>query len=130
MAVTSPDDMHRVFSEAFNRGDLDALVDLYEDEAAFLPQPGAPAVVGKGDVREALKAFVGLQDASIAIETKASVETGDLAFNIGRWCLTAVDPEGKPLTLGATTSEVLRRQPDGTWRYVIDNPWGDALVAG
>jgi hypothetical protein len=29
------------------------------------------------------------------------------------------------LVLGATTAEVARRQPDGTWQYVIDNAWGD-----
>jgi hypothetical protein len=25
---------------------------------------------------------------------------------------------------GSITSEVARRQSDGTWRYVIDNPYG------
>ena len=29
----------------------------------------------------------------------------------------------------ATTAEVARRQPDGTWRYLIDNPDG-AVLAG
>jgi len=22
------------------------------------------------------------------------------------------------------SADVLRQQPDGTWRFVIDNPWG------
>src|SRR4051794_41935791 len=43
MAATQPEQMHRLFEEAFNAGDLDALMALYEPDAARLPQPGAVA---------------------------------------------------------------------------------------
>ncbi|HZC99538.1 MAG TPA: hypothetical protein VFA46_04895 [Actinomycetes bacterium] len=54
---------------------------------------------------------------------------GDLAFLSNTWSLSGTGPDGDPVDLGATTAEVTRRQPDGTWRYVIDNPWGDQAVA-
>ena len=38
-------------------------------------------------------------------------------------------PGGDPVVLGATTAKVARRQTDGSWRYVIDNAWGDQAVA-
>ena len=38
-------------------------------------------------------------------------------------------PDGSPAELGATTAEVARQQPDGTWLYVIDNAWGDLAAA-
>jgi len=31
---------------------------------------------------------------------------------------------GEPVRLEARNADVLRRQTDGTWRFVIDNPWG------
>ena len=54
---------------------------------------------------------------------------GDLAYLSNTWWLTGTGPDGKPLTMGATTAEVVRRQADSTWRYVIDNVWGDQAAA-
>ncbi len=34
--------------------------------------------------------------------------------------------DGNPVELHGTTSELVRRQPDGTWKYVIDHPFGGA----
>jgi ketosteroid isomerase-like protein len=51
---------------------------------------------------------------------------GGLAYLSNRWSLSGgTMPDGRAAALGATTAEVARRQPDGTWRYVIDNAWGD-----
>jgi hypothetical protein len=60
----------------------------------------------------------------ITLDTKLVVTVGDLAFLSNTWSLTGTGPDGTPLTMGATTAEVARRQADGTWRYVIDNVWG------
>jgi hypothetical protein len=30
----------------------------------------------------------------------------------------------EPVKLAAKNADVLRRQADGSWRFVIDNPWG------
>ncbi len=38
-------------------------------------------------------------------------------------------PDGSPAELGATTAEVARLQPDGTWLCVIDNAWGDQAAS-
>lgn len=33
-------------------------------------------------------------------------------------------PTGDPVRLEERNADVLRRQADGTWRFLIDNPWG------
>jgi ketosteroid isomerase-like protein len=129
MSVTSPEEMHRAFAEAFNKGDVDALLALYEDEAALVPQPQAEARVGKSQLREALQPFLAL-NGRITLTIKAIIQTGDLALNVSQWSLSGTDPDGNPVQMGGTTGEVLRRQADGSWLYVIDNPWGDAIATG
>ncbi len=50
---------------------------------------------------------------------------GDLTLLRGQWEITGMDPSGQPLApTRHSSTEVVRRQPNGTWRYVIDHPFG------
>ena len=124
---TNPEQIHRQFEEAFNAGDLGGLLALYEPDAALIPEPGV-VVHGLDEISPALQGFLDLKG-TINLDTKASVVVGDLAYLINRWSLTGTDPDGNPFEMGAVTAEMVRRQEDGSWRFVIDNAWGD-LAAG
>jgi ketosteroid isomerase-like protein len=54
----------------------------------------------------------------------AVVRAGDLALVSGCWKLTGTGPDGEPVTMSGRTTDVARQQPDGTWRRVIDVPFG------
>ena len=41
-----------------------------------------------------------------------------------KWVLEGTGPDGKPMRMEGQSAEVARRQPDGTWRFAIDNPHG------
>ena len=128
MPATEPEQIHGLFEQAFNAGDLEALVELYEPDAALIPQPGMVAE-GTAAVRDSLRWFID-RGGQITLDTKLVLRVGDLAFLSNRWSLTGgTMPDGSPAELGATTAEVARRQSDGTWRYVIDNAWGDQAGA-
>src|SRR5919106_5038619 len=124
MSATEPEQIHRLFEQAFNAGDLEGLMALYEPEATLVPQPGAVAE-GSPAIRESLRWFLDRRG-RITLDTKLVLRVGDVAFLANRWSLTGgTMPDGSPARLGAATAEVARRQPDGTWLYVIDNAWGD-----
>jgi uncharacterized protein (TIGR02246 family) len=128
MPASEPEQMHRLFEEAFNAGDIEALMALYESDAALVPQPGALAE-GLDAIRESLRWFLD-RGGRIALDTKLVVRVGDLAYLSNRWSLTgATMPDGSPAELGAVTAEVARLQTDGSWLYVIDNAWGDLAAA-
>ena len=121
MPVRTPEEMHPAFTEAFNARDLDALLILYEEGAALAPQPGI-VVTGPAAIREALGGFLSL-NGPIAMTTKTIIPTGNLALLHAEWTLNGTGPDSTPIALVARSSEVIRRQADGTWRYVIDNPY-------
>jgi uncharacterized protein (TIGR02246 family) len=128
MPATAPEQIHRLFEQAFNDGDLETLMGLYEPDAALVPQPGVTAEGGDA-IRDALRWFLDRRG-RITLETKLVVRVGDLAYLSNRWTLTGgTMPDGSAAELGATTAEVARLQPDGTWLYVIDNAWGDLAAS-
>ena len=47
MPARNPEELVRLFSEALNSGNLDALVALYEPQATLTPEPGQ-VVTGTG----------------------------------------------------------------------------------
>ena len=52
------------------------------------------------------------------------LEASDLALVITNWSFAGTGPDGEPVKLASKSADVLRRQAEGSWRFVIDNPWG------
>jgi uncharacterized protein (TIGR02246 family) len=122
VSTATPRQVLEAIVAGINSGDLDSLLPLYESEAAFATQPGSLAHGAPG-IREALTGFISLKG-KLDLEVTRVLEVDDLALVIGFWSFDGTDPNGEPVHLEARNADVLRRQPDGTWRFVIDNPWG------
>lgn len=122
MAISKPEDAHRLFAEAFNAGDMESLMALYAPDARLVPQPGQ-VVTGHAAIREALQGFLALQG-QIRMETTYVVQAGDVALLRSQWNLTGKGADGQSLALGGKSTEVLRQQSGGTWLFAIDHPYG------
>jgi len=48
--------------------------------------------------------------------------SGDLAYEIGDYALTAKDKRGRPQTSKGKYVVVWAKQPDGAWKAVVDAP--------
>ena len=110
------------FSALLADRDLDALVDLYEPDAAFAPQPG-DSVSGREAIREALRPFLALEPRMTG-EVERVLTAGETALVANRWTLSGRQPDGSPVELAGVSADVLRRRPDGSWGIAIDDPWG------
>jgi uncharacterized protein (TIGR02246 family) len=117
-----PEELDLLFAQALNAGDIDAMMKLYEPGACLMPEPGQ-VVSGTKAVREALGAFLALKP-KIKLDVKKLAETGDVAFTSAKWVLEGTGPDGSPVKMEGHSAEFSRKQPDGTWLFVIDNPFG------
>ena len=124
MSAATPEQVLESIVTGINSGNLDGLLPLYESEAAFATRPGTLAPGAPG-IRDALGGFISM-NGKLDLEVTRVLEVDDLALVIGTWSFNGVGPDGEPVQLAAENADVLRRQTDGTWRFVIDNPWGTA----
>ena len=107
-SATDPNDLERFFIARANARDLDGLVALYEPDAVLVSDAGNRTATGIAEIRDALERMLAGQREYVLGEQRPAFVSGDLALTSTR------------LTDGAITAEVARRQPDGTWLWVID----------
>ena len=121
MSNGTPEQVLASIVDGINTGNLDALMSLYEPEAAFATQPGSLSH-GLPGVREALAGFIAMKG-KLDLKVTNVLEASGLALVTTVWSFVGTGPDGKPVKLAAKSADVLRGQADGSWRFVIDNPW-------
>jgi uncharacterized protein (TIGR02246 family) len=114
-----PEQIHEKFVKAFNSQDVDALAALYEPDALLVTRRG-PAR-GREAIRAAYLAYMALKP-RIELYTLGAFRAGDLALLFGRWKLQGTGPDGAPVHNEGHNAETVRRQPGGSWLFVIDQP--------
>ena len=103
-----PEDLSRFFIERANAGDVEGLVVLYEP-TAVLALPGGKTAAGAKQIRQFYAKLLADRPTFSPGPQRPVLRNGDLALTSTRI------PAGE-------TTEVARRQPDGSWRWIIDQP--------
>lgn len=127
MKLSNPLNVITQLVAAMNAQNLESAVTLFEPGASFVVKPGV-VVSGTAGIRQALEGFMALKP-TLTIDAQQLVEATDVAQYCARWSITGIDPTGTAVQLTGRSSSILRRQPDGRWLFVVDNPWGTDIVA-
>jgi ketosteroid isomerase-like protein len=117
-------DVDPAFEKAFNAGDLDALLKLYDDQSVLVAEPGKP-VQGLANIKQALTGYLALK-LPIQLTVRHVYENGDIGFCTADWSIAGKAPDGKDVKVGGTSVEVVKKTAGGNWVYVIDSPYGTA----
>ena len=118
----SPENFLNSFAEELNKGNLSYLLSLYETDACFVSQSGE-IIKGQENIGQILQKFIDMKG-KLETSVKNVFNTRDIALVISEWSFSGIGPDGKASSLRGRATDVLRQQSDGTWRIVIDNPWG------
>ncbi len=121
MPAHSPEEVHSLIAAAVDAADLDAFADLYEDDAMLVVPPEGRRVSGRRAIRDALRPTLALGEPSARIDVVGKLQADGLALTHARWRIAGTDG-GERVEMSGRGTIVSRRQPDGTWRVVLDNP--------
>lgn len=125
--MTNPLETVELLDEAFNRGDLEAVLSFYEEGAVMVLEPGRLAT-GRAEMRRAYEWIFANMKGVARQEKTHVIECGDIALFTSRWNYSGMTPDGTPVARESYASVILRKHADGNWRIVVDNSWGPAVL--
>lgn len=112
------EDAHNTLAAAYNTGDLATVLNMYDVNGIIVAEPENP-VSGKEKFEAAVKAILSIKG-KMEIKTVYCLQTGDIAIGRSEWSIK----DGAETKISAKGIEVLKRQPDGTWKVLIDHAFG------
>lgn len=105
-----PEDLTRLFVERANAGDAAGLAALYDEEAVMAYPPGS-TTVGREAIRQLWEKVLSNGPHFEPEEPLPTLVFGDIA-------LTATPPKDG----SGARAQVVKRQADGSWLRIIDQP--------
>ena len=105
-----PEDLTRLFVERANAGDAAGLAELYEEQAVMAYPPGRETV-GRDAIGELWEKVLANAPHFEPEQPLPTLISGDIA-------LTSTPPSDG----AGARAQVVRRQPDGTWLRLLDQP--------
>ena len=112
------EDAHSALAAAYNTGDADTVLSMYDVNGIIVAEPGNP-VSGKEKFEAAVKAILAIKG-KMEIKTVYCLQSGDIAVGRSQWSIT----DGGETKVSAKGVEVMKRQADGTWKVIIDHAFG------
>ncbi|MBS1511875.1 MAG: DUF4440 domain-containing protein [Bacteroidetes bacterium] len=111
---------------AFHNNDIDGVLATYEDDAIVMFEPQKP-VTGKANLRAAFIQFTAMKP-KFTFSGHEVYISGDIATHIAPWTMIGHLPDGTMIEQSGLSVAVLRKQADGTWLMIQDNPTGQFLM--
>ena len=127
MPAHNPEECDLLLMKAVGSGDLEAAIALYEPDATFVVSPDQ-VVTGHAAIRKVLEAMAANATGELEAVTVVPSADGSVAVTRTKGTVTTPGPDGEPVTRSFHSVEVVRKQSDGTWRFVIDDPGGEGLA--
>jgi uncharacterized protein (TIGR02246 family) len=105
-----PEDLTRMFVERANHGDADGIAALYEEQAVMAFPPGSQTI-GRDAIRTLWEKVLASAPRFEQEPPLPTLVSGDIA-------LTSTPPKDG----AGARAQVARRQADGTWLRLLDQP--------
>jgi len=113
-------------TEAFHASNIDTVMESYEAKATVVFEPGKP-ISDPVVLRQMFQGAFSLNP-RFSYSGHEVFVSGDIAVHFAPWNMTGRTPDNVEVSQSGLSVAVLRKQSDGEWKMVIDNPHGQFLL--
>lgn len=124
MVANTPSEAVRLLCEGITEHDVDKALRYYESDAIFVHPADGTEHRGTAEIREALSGLIALKPTLTIHGFRKEIINGNLAFVSADHVLDGETPDGNPVSIEGTTTDVARFTPGEGWKLIIDNPGG------
>jgi len=118
----------QVMTKAFHNKDMDNIIASYEKGAAIMFEPGT-AVTDAEMIKKMFEGFFQINPKFTYPKGHEVYIANDIAMHIAPWVMTGKAPDGTDIEQAGLSVAVLRKQANGDWLMVLDNPNSQALMS-
>lgn len=113
--------MSRDWSKLAATDSIEKILSYWADDAIIM-QPGLPTLKGKTAIRDMVEGSFKIPSFAISWEPLQAVisKSGDMAYMIEQNKITVNDSLGNPVTTYNKGVTIWRKEPDGSWKSVVD----------
>lgn len=108
--------------QAFHNKDMNGVLSCYEPDAIIVFEPQKP-ITGREILKNAFSSAFSINPEYKFGEHEIYI-TGDIATHTTPWAMKGQLPDGTFIEQSGLSIAVLRRQKDGNWLMILDNPHG------
>ncbi|WP_369640365.1 nuclear transport factor 2 family protein, partial [Nocardia sp. JMUB6875] len=112
--ASTPEAVLSLLATALAEGRPDDAASLYEPDAVFFYSPTTAPATGPDEIRSALADLASIHPV-LRNNIPRTVIAGDIATVVNAWHIDGTRPDGRPIAMSATSTDVLRHRPDDSW---------------
>lgn len=126
MPARTPEDCDHLLGEYLASGAVDDILTLYEADAVFITHD-RQVLAGHAALRGVMAAFAAERPRLTPNLVLVARQGEATAVIYNDWSLVVTGPDGAAVEQSGRAIEVIRRQPDGTWRFAFDDPFARSI---
>lgn len=124
---TNPEGTVKYFRNCIHRGDLKGALSCFDVAATYIERDGQE-IRGLANIEKSLESICSWRPEIKGDKQRVTI-VGDLAMWMDKYTVKAKMPNGDPVNMDGVTACILKRNHEGIWLWLVDNPFAANDIA-
>lgn len=118
---TIPAEAVKYFRSCIVNGDLQGALSCFDKNAAYIDR-GGQEITGLENIEKSMEHLCTWKPQITGSKHRVTI-VGDHAIWVDKWSLKAMMPDGNQVEMTGATSCMMKKNDDGVWLWLVDNPF-------